>query len=162
VWSNPGHHRESLTRHVDLKALALRDEALTVCAIFLKGDILMKRILTPRRLSVIGIVAALALGGTSAALGATDGTQKAIPPAPTDKFIVTGALVTNPAFSQTFASVACPANTKASGGGIFGSGGTGQSVNSSYPSGGGWAGYMNNTTSTASSFRVYAICGFGI
>jgi hypothetical protein len=122
----------------------------------------MKRILTAGRLPLVGVVAALALGGTSAALGATGTTQKVAPNQSSNQFLVTGPLVTNPAFSQTFASVACPANTKASGGGIFGSGGTGQSVNSSFPSGTGWAGYMNNTTSTASSFRVYAICGFGI
>jgi hypothetical protein len=121
---------------------------------------MMKRILTRGRLPLVGLVAALALGGTSAALGATSSTQKAAPAASTSQFTVTGPYVANPAYTQSFASVSCPSGTTIRGGGIFGTGGTGQSVNSTYPSGNGWAGYMNNTTGTYQQFQVYAVCGY--
>lgn len=80
---------------------------------------MMKRILTHGRLPLVGLVAALALGGTSAALGATSGTQKAAPAASTSNYVYTGAWVSNPAYSQSYASIACPAGYTIRGGGIY-------------------------------------------
>jgi hypothetical protein len=119
---------------------------------------MMKRILTHGRLPLVGVVAALALGGTSVALGATDGTQKTAPASSTSRFTVPGPWVANPAFTQSSASIACPAGSALRGGGVFGSGGLAQSVNSSYPSGNGWAAFMNNNGGNALQFQVYAVC----
>ena len=72
---------------------------------------------------------------------------------------VAAATCANTNFAQNFCSVSCPAATVRSGGGIFGfSSSTLQSVNSSYPIGNGWAGFMNNRTGANSSFTVYAVC----
>jgi hypothetical protein len=71
------------------------------------------------------------------------------------------ATVSNPNGHQTFGSVQCPVGSLRTGGGVFGfSGFAGgqQTVNSSYPSGNGWAAYMNNATGFNSSFIVYAVC----
>jgi hypothetical protein len=77
------------------------------------------------------------------------------------------AAIPNPATSQSFGSISCPAGEYVTGGGAFGSsGGTVQAVNSSYPfksvttllAPDSWGVYMNNTNSTASTFFVYAIC----
>ncbi len=71
----------------------------------------------------------------------------------------TSALISNPTGSQSFGSVSCDPGRRAVGGGVFGSGGIRQSVNSSNPSGTtGWAAYMNNATGSNSTFRVYVIC----
>jgi hypothetical protein len=69
---------------------------------------------------------------------------------------------------QNVGTVTCPAGLFVSGGGVFGSGGTFQSVNSSFPlvlSGAAgaipdsWRAYMNNTSTTTDyTFTVYAIC----
>jgi hypothetical protein len=69
------------------------------------------------------------------------------------------AVFTNPANSQTVGRATCPSGTKVVGGGVFGSGGVTQSVNSSFPNGDGtWEVYVNNTASTASGFSVWAVC----
>ena len=80
--------------------------------------------------------------------------------------LVESAEIANPAGSQDFGSVPCPAGKSVLGGGVYGSGDIDQSVNGSYPgdpdgvgSTNGWNGYMNNKSATDETFRVYAICG---
>ena len=67
-------------------------------------------------------------------------------------------LIANPAKSWTIGTVACPAGKSATGGGIYGTSGITQSLNSTYPDGNGWSVRVNNTATTASSFHVYAMC----
>lgn len=66
----------------------------------------------------------------------------------------------NSAHSQDFGSVDCDPGQRAVGGGVFGSSGTDQSVNSSYPAfeGTGWLAFMNNTGAFDASMTVYVIC----
>jgi hypothetical protein len=66
----------------------------------------------------------------------------------------------NPPGTQSFGSVRCPAvGQTVTGGGVFGSAGLQQSVNSSFPLGdNGWGAYMNNTSGSTASFQVYAVC----
>jgi hypothetical protein len=82
------------------------------------------------------------------------------------RYVSSGPLA-NPANSQTFGQVLCPAGLFVSGGGVFGSGGVGQSVNSSYPRSStgvagsipnAWGAYVNNNTAAPLTFTVYAIC----
>ncbi len=121
----------------------------------------MKPVPTRRRLTIIGTAAILALGGSGAALAASGAPAKQAPAAQAFQSASTiQTTFTNYAGQQNFGSVACPANTRVSGGGVYGAGGTSQSINSSYPTGGGtgWGAFMNNTSTTNSSFTVYAIC----
>ena len=79
---------------------------------------------------------------------------------------VLSAPISNPAGVQSPGFVTCPTGTSVLGGGAFGLGGGAQNINSSFPfrtSGSsypnGWYVYMNNTsTTTDSTFNVYAIC----
>ena len=71
--------------------------------------------------------------------------------------VVSTAAVSNPTNSQSFGSVQCPTGDYRTGGGVFGFAGLAQNINSSYPSGNGWAAFVNNT-GPATSFTVYAVC----
>jgi hypothetical protein len=104
---------------------------------------------------MLGVVAVLGLMALSAgpALAA-----KTAPAAPLSPQSVSAATFTNPGGTQSFGSVQCPVGSLRTGGGVFGSSGLQQSVNSSYPSGNGWAAYMNNTASFTASLTVYAVC----
>jgi hypothetical protein len=104
---------------------------------------------------LLGIVAVLGLMAVAAAPALA---AKATPATPLAPQAVSATTFTNPAGVQSFGSVQCPAGSLRTGGGVFGSAGLQQSVNSSYPSGNGWAAYMNNTASSAASFTVYAVC----
>jgi hypothetical protein len=68
----------------------------------------------------------------------------------------------NPAGAQTPGSVGCSPGKKVLGGGVEGTGDTTQTINGSYPrsSETEWRAVVNNTSTTASGFIVYAICGF--
>jgi hypothetical protein len=100
---------------------------------------------------VVGLMAVTAAPALAAKTAAT---------APTASRSVAVATFTNQPGAQSFGSVICPAGATATGGGVFGSSGLQQSVNSSYPFGtAGWAAYMNNTSgSIVASFTVYAVC----
>ncbi len=107
---------------------------------------------------VLGIAAVLGLMAVSAAPALAAKTTPAAPLAPQ---AVSAATITNPNGTQSFGSVQCPAGSLRTGGGVFGSAGFiggQQTVNSSYPSGNGWAAYMNNATGFTESFIVYAVC----
>ena len=82
------------------------------------------------------------------------------------RYVSSGSL-TNPATTQTFGQAVCPTGLFVSGGGVFGSGGVQQSVNSSYPRSttgvvgsipNAWGAFMNNNTAANLTFTVYAIC----
>ena len=73
--------------------------------------------------------------------------------------------VQNPAFAQTYGSVACDAGTYVVGGGVYTSGGVDQAVNTSAPAGATgelqprtWSAFVNNKSAGNESFRVFAIC----
>jgi hypothetical protein len=107
---------------------------------------------------LLGIFAVLGLMAFSAAPALA---AKSAPAAPLAPQAVSAASVTNPNGTQSFASVQCPVGSLRTGGGVFGSAGFAggqQSVNSSYPSGNGWAAYMNNATGFNASMTVYAVC----
>ncbi len=104
---------------------------------------------------MLGVVAVLGLMALSAAPALA---AKGAPAAPLSPQSVSAATFTNPGGTQSFGSVQCPAGSLRTGGGVFGSAGLQQSVNSSYPSGNGWAAYMNNTSTVSASLTVYAVC----
>jgi hypothetical protein len=107
---------------------------------------------------LLGIVAVLGLMAVSAAPALA---AKGAPAAPLSPQSVSAATITNPNGTQSFGQVQCPAGSLRTGGGVFGSAGFiggQQTVNSSYPSGNGWAAYMNNATGFTESFTVYAVC----
>ena len=127
-------------------------------------------------LAVSGL-AAVALGsitaaakGTPAAHAATPGAGKAntstnqvAATAPAKYIIVNSGSLTNPAGVESFGSATCPlisgVQTMPTGGGVFiTSGSLGANVNSSIPSGSSWEAWVNNNTSSDTSFTVYAIC----
>jgi hypothetical protein len=79
--------------------------------------------------------------------------------APAGQRHVHSATFTNSANSQNFGSVSCLSGEFRTGGGVFGSGGRLQSVNSTYPIGSlGWGAWMNNNSGSTLSFTVYAVC----
>jgi hypothetical protein len=70
-----------------------------------------------------------------------------------------GAPVSNPAFTQTLASISCPAPTvPLSGGGFSGSSATSTNLNSSFPSAGGWGLYEDNGSASAATVGAFALC----
>jgi hypothetical protein len=71
----------------------------------------------------------------------------------------------DPANSQVLGTVACPTGMKVfSGGAIISSTSVAENLNSSIPSSDGksWQVWVNNTSGTAGTFVVYAVCGKGI
>jgi hypothetical protein len=105
-----------------------------------------------------GVVAVLGLMALSAAPALAAKSAPAVAASPQS---VVATSISNPNGTQSFGSVACPAGSLRTGGGVFGSlgfAGGQQSVNSSYPSGNGWAAYMNNATGINGTFTVYAVC----
>jgi hypothetical protein len=84
--------------------------------------------------------------------------------------VVTSLDVANPNSDTSLGTVRCPSGTVPIGGGSWASGFLGHNVNTSFPSddtGGtndadelpdGWEVWMNNTTGSAQTFNVYAIC----
>lgn len=108
----------------------------------------------------------LGLAGVVGLMAVTAAPALAAKPAPTAPTAATALRsvavlsFTNPAGTQSFGRVQCPAaGQTVTGGGVFGSAGLQQSVNSSFPSGdAGWAAYMNNTSASTASFQVYAVC----
>jgi hypothetical protein len=111
---------------------------------------------------VAAVVGVLGLTAFSAAPAFAASSAKSAPAAGTSgQSVVSATSISNPNGSQSFGSVSCPAGSLRTGGGVFGSlgfGGGQQSVNSSYPSGNGWAAYMNNATGVNGTFNVYAVC----
>lgn len=72
-----------------------------------------------------------------------------------------------PANTQGFADVACPSPTHVVGGGVIGTGGLTNHVNSSFPAVGdgtqtlgntGWGVFMNNASAASVAMQIYAIC----
>jgi hypothetical protein len=107
---------------------------------------------------LFGVFAVLGLLAFSAAPALA---AKAGPATPLAPQAVSAASITNPNGTQSFGQIQCPAGSLRTGGGVFGSAGFiggQQTVNSSYPSGNGWAAYMNNATGLTESFTVYAVC----
>ena len=128
-------------------------------------------------LAVSGL-AAMAVGsitaeakGTAAAHAATPAAGKANTPAnqqdvttPAKYQIVNSGPLTNPARTESFGSVGCPVvsgvQTRPTGGGVFmESRSVGANVKSSIASGKNWEASVDNSTGSATSFTVYAICG---
>src|SRR5262249_49705222 len=73
--------------------------------------------------------------------------------------IVSTGLLNMPPFLQSHAGVTCPAGLVPLGGGVFiSSPSTAANVNTSYPAGDTWIGEVNNGTSAASQFNVFAVC----
>src|SRR5450755_2390571 len=107
-----------------------------------------------KALGVSGVVGLMAV---TAAPALAQKTTPTAPTAPTSPQSVTVATFSNPTNAQSFGSVQCPTGSLRTGGGVYGFGGLAQSINSTYPSGNGWAAYVNNTGS-ATSFYVYAVC----
>ena len=67
--------------------------------------------------------------------------------------------VTSPANGQVRGTAVCPSGKVPLGGGFFSSSGSvGANENSSFPVTGGWSVDFNNSTATASTFTVYAVC----
>jgi hypothetical protein len=98
--------------------------------------------------SVVTVIAAVAAAPAFATKSAPAGSRH-----------VHSATFNNAAFSQNFGSVNCASGELRTGGGVFGSGGRVQSVNSSYPIGTlGWGAWMNNNGSSGLTFTVYAVC----
>jgi hypothetical protein len=80
--------------------------------------------------------------------------------APLSYQVVVSPAPTNPAFSQTTASVACPIGTTVLGGGGYSfSGSTAVNINTTLPAGNGWRTDMNNGTASDTALETYAICG---
>ena len=74
--------------------------------------------------------------------------------------VVHSGALSSPANVQAHGSVTCPSGKVPLGGGVFfSSSSVSANINSSYPSGSGWAADVNNGTTAASSFTVYAVCG---
>jgi hypothetical protein len=73
--------------------------------------------------------------------------------------VVIDSAVDNPPGSQTLASVACPSGTVPLGGGDFSnSSSTSVNLNSTYPTGAGWASYEDNTSGDDAAVTTYAVC----
>ena len=73
--------------------------------------------------------------------------------------IVTGALGTVAAGTQTSASVSCPAGKAPLGGGLFStSGALTVNTNTTYATTTGWIGYENNANVSDSQIQAYAVC----
>jgi hypothetical protein len=122
-----------------------------------------------RMLKVVGI--GLAMGLVIASLGEASAKQ---PPSakhfgsvsvqPSAKVkgytIVNSGSLNAPAGGQTHGTVACPTGTKPLGGGVgVASSDLAVNINSTYPNGtAGWAVDVNNGSSSATGFAVYAVC----
>jgi hypothetical protein len=73
--------------------------------------------------------------------------------------VVHSGALTSPAGAQAHGSVSCPAKKVPLGGGVFfSSGSVLANINSSYPTATGWSADVNNASTSASSFTVYAAC----
>jgi hypothetical protein len=119
-----------------------------------------------RVISVGAAVALLVMGGIANAsphVKPLPARAAALPlRAPKGYMIVLSAVINAPAGSQTFGSELCPTGKKVFGGGIFSSSGSvlvNQNASQPYGDGSGWAGYIDNASASASTFRVYAVCG---
>lgn len=74
--------------------------------------------------------------------------------------IVTSDPIPAPNNTTSIGSMNCSAGKTVLGGGVVVSGGTGQTVNDSYPPNTtSWHADVNNVTGAAQTFKVYAICG---
>src|SRR3954451_23406721 len=73
--------------------------------------------------------------------------------------VVHSGLLASPSGTQTRASVACPAGTVPFGGGVETPLNEPLTINSSFPSSGGWNADVDNTTGRASTFEVSVTCG---
>jgi hypothetical protein len=80
-------------------------------------------------------------------------------PAKTGYHVAVGTAQTNAAGAETLASVSCSSGQSVLGGGGFSSSGsTAVNMNTTVPSGAGWAVYENNASSSSASITAYAIC----
>jgi hypothetical protein len=74
--------------------------------------------------------------------------------------LATSSTITNPAFTETAISVACPSGLSTISGGLLvgAGGGLGVTLNSSFPITGGWEGDENNATASSAPLTAYALC----
>jgi len=74
--------------------------------------------------------------------------------------LVTSALLTAPAGTETYGSVTCPSGKATGGGAIASSTNIGVNLNSSWPltGGTGWQVYIHNQTGSDDTFAVYVVC----
>jgi hypothetical protein len=122
------------------------------------------------RVRILGVTAALV---ASAALGSTTGIARTgnlgkqapdVQSAKPSGYLIVSAGFSAPNGQETGHSVACPATKKGvtreplGGGVLIASNSLSANVNSSYPSGTSWSGFVNNNSGADISFTVYAIC----
>jgi hypothetical protein len=117
--------------------------------------------------AVLVVAAGLAAGGVAAADAGK--TAPGISPAvaaprsgsgpPKHYAVVNSGDLSAPAGTQSAGQVRCPAGTVPYGGGAFvSSGSLAASINTSVPTGTGWAADVNNGSGVATTFVVYAVC----
>jgi hypothetical protein len=126
----------------------------------------MRTLATPLTLALAACV--LATSATSAALASSDptaappsiGTASAVKTPPLYA-VAQSAPISAPSGTQTAGTVSCPAGTVVLGGGaLVAASSPATTLASSYPmsNGGGWVAAVNNTSGTAQSFTVQAVC----
>jgi hypothetical protein len=74
--------------------------------------------------------------------------------------VVSGTTVTNSAFTENLATVACPSTSPVvlGGGGFSGSGSTAVNMNSTLPTSSGWEVFENNNTASATTLFAQVVC----
>ena len=112
--------------------------------------------ISQKHVAVGARAAGVTLHGKSPAVAAAPDAAAANPAGYT---VVNSGALTSGANVQTHGSVACPSGKVPLGGGVFySSGSVLANINSSYPTATGWAADVNNGSTSASSFTVYAVC----
>ncbi len=118
-------------------------------------------------MTVVTLISLLSVGGNAgaaAAKGLTSGNpavvNKAAKGPPAGYAVVSSGPLPAGYGSQDLGLVSCPVNTVVYGGGVLlASDSLDANVNSSWPSSNGWSAYVNNASTTSTSFTVYAVCG---
>jgi hypothetical protein len=118
------------------------------------------------RLRMLALTAAVAATGVAGATTAAAKTGELGAPTiagakPAGYLVVTATISAAP--GQTRGTVTCPKKGTATrlpqgGGAVIASSSLTANINSSFPSGNGWAADVNNNSGTATSFSVYAVC----
>ncbi len=102
-----------------------------------------------------------AIAGAAPAKGPTLAVASAVTKEPPARYtIVNSGPLPSGYGSQDLGSVSCPVHTVVYGGGVLlASDSLDANVNSSWPTNNGWSAYVNNASTSSTSFTVYAVCG---